>query len=67
MFSYILTFGEAITHKPAHPERTARRVAANGDDYEFRVWPSRGAMLTTVEMQSKSAPSRRNWIPVVGR
>ena len=65
MKRYRLSFAAACTHKPEHPERTARRNCG-GDgsfdfDVEFQVWPSREAMLKTIDMQSRAVPNRKHW------
>lgn len=63
--NYALSFADACTHTPTHPERTARRNAGgSGDmnfDVVFRVWPSRAAMLTTIRMQEQRTPQSRDW------
>lgn len=50
-----------VTHP--HPERTAYRAV--GWDLEYKVWPSRGAMVTTLRMQARSAPRAGDWRPLV--
>jgi len=62
---YVLSFADSITHKPAAPDRTAKRNCG-GDgslnfDVEYQVWPSRGAMLKTIELQARGERSRFNW------
>lgn len=53
------------THHPA-PERTAYKAPlACFADYEFRVWPSRAAMLQAVSMSERSAPEVPKWKPLV--
>lgn len=69
MKTYTLSAAAADTHVPEHPERTAKRNAG-GDgslnfDVVFRVWPSRGAMLTTLRMQGRRAPTSRDWRAIV--
>lgn len=59
MKTYTLSFAQSIEHKPDHPERTARRSI--GYDVTYQVWPSRAAMLKTIEMQGRSAHSNRHW------
>ena len=65
MKRYSMSFADSLTHRPAAPERTARRsCGADGSmnfDVEYQVWPSRGAMLTTIELQGRSEPNRRHW------
>ena len=54
----ILPFGRLPEHRPAHPERTAyRKIPGLGmfADYEVKEWPSRGAMLQTIKMQTSGA------------
>ena len=45
-----------------NPERTAYRIQSGiAGDYVFQEWPSRGAMLTTIEMQGKREPRAGDW------
>lgn len=61
MKSYILSFADAIKHVPEFPERTARKTLTW--NVKFQVWPSRAAMLKTIEMQGKRAPRSDDWRP----
>jgi hypothetical protein len=67
MKTYTLTGAQAFTHKPEHPERTARRPYAgpvsspHWGDVLYMVWPSRAAMLQTIAMQEKRAPKLTDW------
>lgn len=61
MKTYTLSFAQSIAHKPEHPERTAMKSLEW--DVRYQVWPSRAAMLKTVEMQGKRAPRRDDWRP----
>lgn len=47
----------------AHPDRTAYRTCGCSDEcgYVFQEWTSRGAMLTSIAMQERRAPSSRDW------
>ena len=59
---YTLSFADSITHKPEHPDRTARRNGSGLNfDVTFQVWPNRAAMLKTIEMQQKRAPRSGDW------
>ena len=61
MQRYTLTAANAATHVPEYPERTARRTASGflNFDVEYQVWPSRGAMLTSIRMGQQSG--RPTW------
>ena len=63
MKTYTLTAAEAFQHVPEHPERTARRCAGSGLNFDmtYRVWPNRKAMLKTIEMQSKREAHYIDW------
>lgn len=67
MKKYSLTFADAITHKPANPERTARRSSSAGihsasfGNVSFQVWTSRAAMLKTIEMQERRESRPDDW------
>jgi hypothetical protein len=61
MKTYTLSVAASIDHKPEHPERTATKALAW--DVRYQVWPSRAAMLKTVDMQSRSAPRSDHWRP----
>lgn len=58
---YRLSFADSTAHVPDHPERTA--IRSIGDDVEYQVWPSAGAMQTSVSMQGSRASSRYDWRP----
>lgn len=60
MKKYVLSFAASIAHKPEHPERTARRQMQSFD-VQYCVWPSRAAMLKTIEMQEKRAARYDDW------
>ena len=62
MKTYRLSFAAACSHVPEHPERTAKRNSPGLDfDVTFQVWPSRPALLKTIEMQGKRAPRSTDW------
>jgi hypothetical protein len=62
---YRLPFGQAITHIPDQPERTARRsLSGIFDGVEFQVWPNRPSLARSVRMQERGAPSAA-WRPCV--
>jgi hypothetical protein len=62
MKSYRLSLCEAMQHTPEHPERTAMRNSAGMCmDVTFQVWPSRAAMLKTIDMQSRRASKATDW------
>lgn len=64
MKQYTLSGADAFTHRPEHPERTAYRFGTGMDfDVRFQVWPSAGAMKTTLRMQGARAPDCRDWHP----
>ena len=61
--TYTLSAAAALEHTPEHPDRTAYRngVGTLNFDLIFRVWPSRGAMLTTIKMQERREPHATDW------
>lgn len=59
MKSYVLSFADSIKHIPEHPERTAMKSLQW--DVKYQVWPSRGAMLQTIEMQSRGPHRADHW------
>ncbi len=62
MKTYRLSGAEAFTHKPDHPERTARKEGSGMDfDVTFKVWPSKEALDVTLRMQDKRAPHPSDW------
>ena len=64
MTRYQMSAAQAADHIPDHPERTGR--ASLGDlfdfDVTFQVWPSRAAMLKSIEMQGRAMPTRKAWM-----
>lgn len=68
MKRYTMTFAAAMTHTPDHPERTARKNGKGMNfDVTFQVWPSRAAMLKTIELQEKRESRQDDWKPVAKR
>ena len=63
--TYKLSLGESAGYAHPHPERTARRTAADGWDIFYQVWSNRKAMARTIRMQEKSAPHWMDWKAVV--
>jgi hypothetical protein len=61
MKRYTLSFADSVGHIPEYPERTCQR--SPGWDVQYQVWPSAGAMETTLRMQGKAPPSRFHWVP----
>ena len=62
MTKYKLSFADAMTHEPEHPERTARKNGTGLDfDVTFQVWPNRASLLKTIEMQDKGYPEGPKW------
>ena len=65
MKRYTMSFAAAMEHKPEFPERTGRRDLLSFD-VEFQVWPSRAALLKTVQIQDRAGTvGSRKWRPVV--
>jgi hypothetical protein len=61
--TYTLTSADSFRHVPEFPERTAFRSGMHEFDVHYQVWPSRAAMLKTIDMQGHRAPnSSRDWI-----
>ena len=63
MKRYTMSGAAADTHVPEHPERTAKRNHTGTLDFDvtFQVWPSRAAMLKSIEMQGRSEPRLDHW------
>lgn len=62
MKKYTMSAAAAMEHKPANPERTARRSGIGLDfDVTFQVWPNRVSMLKTLEMQDKREHRSADW------
>ncbi len=62
MKHYKLSGADAFRHIPEHPERTARKHGFGLDfDVTFQVWPSRAAMLKTIDMQRRRAHRGDDW------
>lgn len=61
--TYTLSGAASFTHVPAHPERTAYRNATGQMNFDviYREWPSRGAMLATIDIQGKREPRQDDW------
>lgn len=58
-FGCTVPFGRLSEVVVPHPERTA---TVNGAwSVTFYEWPSRGAMLTTIEMQGRRASHHRDY------
>lgn len=62
MKTYRLSFAQSVSHVPEHPERTASRNM-NGLEFDviYQVWPSRAAMLKTIQMQGKREHRQTDW------
>lgn len=58
-----ISFAAFQTYTPKNPERTAYRTQANSLDFDYTLkeWPSRAAMLKSIEMQSKREPKSTDW------
>lgn len=62
MKRYTMSFASACSHIPTHPERTARKNGTGMNfDVTFQVWPSKAAMLKTIEMQDKRESRQGDW------
>jgi hypothetical protein len=59
---YRLSLADSFTHKPQHPERTAKRHGIGLDfDVTYREWPNRKSMLTTIRLQENRASKSTDW------
>ena len=56
---YTKTVAESLSFVPPHPERTGVRYGTF--DVTYREWPSRGALLKTIEMQANRARKGTDW------
>lgn len=66
MKRYTMSFGQSLEHKPANPERTARKSGSGLNfDVTFQEWPNRASMARSIRMQQKRAPHGSDWKPVV--
>jgi hypothetical protein len=63
MKTYTLSGGASFTHVPEHPERTGRRNAGHGLNFDviYKVWPSRAALARTIRMQQKRETRPLDW------
>jgi hypothetical protein len=62
MRSVKMSFAHSLTYKPEHPDRTASRSHQGLDmDVTFQTWPSRAAMLKTIEMQESGPYKQTHW------
>jgi hypothetical protein len=59
MKTVTMSFAASTAYKMPNPDRTATRSIS--DDVTFAEFPSRGAMLTCLEMQASRASNRRDW------
>ena len=61
-----MPFGQAISYKPPHPERTARRsMPGLAGDIVFQEWNNREAMARSIRMQERGPRHWSHWKPVV--
>ena len=61
-----MSFAASLTYKPANIDRTAFRSHSGMDmDVTFQEWPSRAAMLKTVEMQGRGPSKSTHWRPCI--
>lgn len=61
---YFVPMGRMNDHPHPHPDRTAYQTGRTlFDDYRFRVWSSRGAMLQACKMSEDAYGSFR-WKPL---
>jgi len=61
-----MSFAASLSYKPLNPDRKAVRSHSGLDmDVTFQEWPSRAAMLKTIEMQDKAPPKATNWRPCI--
>lgn len=67
MKTYTMSWAAAQAYKPAHPERTARRNAGSGMDFDvtFQEWPNRASMVKTIRMQERRERQSRDWTACV--
>jgi hypothetical protein len=63
MKRYTMSFAATLEHKPAAPERTAKRSArgALNLDVVFQVWPNRPSMARTIRMQERRERRPDDW------
>lgn len=66
MKRYSMSFADASSHTPEHPERTARKSGSGLNfDVTFQVWPNRASMAKTIRMQERRAHQSGDWRPCV--
>lgn len=62
MKTYTMSFAQAMTHTPEHPERTTRREGTGlSFDVTFKVWSNRPAMARAIRMQQKRERRPGDW------
>lgn len=62
MRRYTMSFAAACTHRPEHPERTAKKSSTDLNfDITFQVWPNRESMARSIRMQERSTPRNGQW------
>lgn len=60
--SVYVPLGRCAEYVPPAPERTAYRAGKSWDSpYEFRAWPSRGAMLEACRMSDTGKIGAQPW------
>lgn len=66
MRDYFVPSGRMQDYNHPAPDRTAYRAGARwDDDYRFKVWTNRPAMLAACRMSDKGIPGARPWRPLV--
>ena len=66
MKKYKLFGGQADTHTPDHPERTASKQGHGLDfDVRYQVWPNRPSMARSIRMQEKRERRQDDWTACV--
>lgn len=67
MRRYTLSFADSVKHTPAFPERTAKRNAGTGMNFDvvFQVWTNRAAMAKSIRIQEQGPPDHYNWTACV--
>jgi hypothetical protein len=63
MKRYQLSAAESFRHVPEHPERTGRRQAGGGLNFDmvYQVWTNRAALAKTIRLQERRERHSTDW------
>ena len=62
MKRYFMSMAASFTHKPEHPERTAKKQGAGMNfDVTYQVWPNRKSLAKSINMQRSREGRSDDW------